>query len=179
MAGHYTEAEALYRSALAAFGDVRSLARAVAMENLGVSLREQGRVAEARPLMEEATQEIAALAGEDSPEAGAARSNLAALYWSAGEMARASKLSRALLESVNETIAVTLYGNLAAASISMGNMEQAETDARRGLELANRVLPEIDARRAALLDEPGAGLPVLGRYLEAETLYREALRVWG
>jgi len=55
VAGHYTEAEALYRSALTAFGDVRSLARAVAMENLGVSLRAQGRVAEARPLMEEAT----------------------------------------------------------------------------------------------------------------------------
>jgi tetratricopeptide (TPR) repeat protein len=178
VAGHFVEAEAGYRSALEAFGAQRCLARAVAAENLGVALRAQGKTAEARPVMEEATLEIADLAGAESPEALQARTNLAALYWSQGDAARASKLSRTLVDLVDDRVAVTLYGNLAAASIGLGELEQAEIDARHGLELARRVFPAGDVRQAPLLNNLAQVCRFTGRYLEAETLYREAIRIW-
>jgi len=178
VAGRYAEAEAGYRSALAAFGSERSLARAVAMENLGVSLRAEGRVAEARPLMEAAATEIAELAGAQSTQAVQASANLAALYWSSGELAKAAQLSRSLLGAADEVNAVTLYGNLAAASIGAGDMEQAEAYARRALELARKVLPEGDTRRAVLLNNLAQACRFNGRYLEAETDYRAALGIW-
>lgn len=178
VAGHYAEAEAGYRSALKAFGAQRCLARAVATENLGVALRAQGKTAEARPLMEEATVEIADLAGPESQEALLAKTNLAALYWSQGDSARAANLSRTLVDLVEDRAAVTLYGNLAAASIGLGDLEQADADARRGLELARRVFPAGDLREAPLLNNLAQVCRFTGRFLEAETLYREAIRIW-
>lgn len=178
VAGRYVEAEAGYRNALEAFGAQRCLARAVVAENLGVALRAQGKTAEARPLMEEATLEIEDLAGAESSEAMLAKTNLAALYWSQGESARAAKLSRTLVDRVDDRVAVTLYGNLAAASIGLGDLEQADADARRGLELARRVFPAGDVRQAPLLNNLAQVCRFTGRFLEAETLYREAIRIW-
>jgi tetratricopeptide (TPR) repeat protein len=204
VAGRYAEAEAGYRHVLAGLGKEHSIAHAAAMENLGASLRSLGRLAEARPLMEEAARELGALAGPDSPEAIQATSNLAALYWSAGDLAKAeamavragtrktqamvyiaqrryaeaTKLLLSLLESADETDAVSLYGNLAAASIGMNDFAQAEIYAQRGLALADCALPRNHPGRAAVLNNRAQVYRFTGRYLEAETDYREALAIW-
>jgi tetratricopeptide (TPR) repeat protein len=178
VAGRYAEAEAGYRSVLAECGKEISLSCAAVRENLGVALRAQGRVAEARPLMEEAAARIAELAGPGSPEAVTARTNLAAIYWSTGELAKATELSRALIETAGEITAVTLYGNLSAAAIGMGRMEEAADYARKGVELARRVMPANDPRHAAVLNNLAQACRFTGRYQEAEALYRDAIRMW-
>ena len=204
VAGRYTEAAADYRHVLAALGNQRTLARAATMENLGESLRSLGRLAEARPLMEEAIREIAALAGAESPEAIQATSNLAALYWSVGDLAKAETMAvragnrktqamvylvqrryaeakdllLSLLDSADEMSAVALYGNLAAAAIGLEDMQQAEVYAQRGVEIARCVLPENHPGRASVLNNRAQVYRFTGRYLEAETDYREALGIW-
>jgi tetratricopeptide (TPR) repeat protein len=178
VAGRYAEAEAGYRALLGHCGPEMSLSCAAVTENLGVVLRARGRIAEARPLMEAGSARIAELAGADSPEAAAARTNLAALYWSTGEHAEASQISRTLLESAAGPTAVTLYGNLSAAAIGMGQMDQAAEYARQGLDLARRVLPANDPRRAAVLNNLAQAYRFTGRFQEAEPLYREALAIW-
>ena len=107
----------------AAFGEEPSLARSVILENIAVAEVAQGRLAEARPLLERALAEIIEFGGAENVEALQAMRNLA-----------------------------PVYGNLAAASIASGDLQQAETQARRGMELARLSLPEIDARRATLLN---------------------------
>ena len=60
---------------------------------------------------------------------------------------------------------MTLYGNLAAASIGMGQMEQAEEYARHGVDLARRALPGQDSRRrAAVLNNLAQACRFTGRY---------------
>lgn len=176
--GRYAEAEAGYRSLHADCGRQESLSCAVVSENLGVVLRAQGRVAEARPLMEEASTRIAELAGADSSEAVAAWTNLAGLYWSTGELAKAAELSRHLIVVAGEATAVTLYGNLSAAAIGMGQMEEAVEYAQQGVDLARRALPTQDSRRAAVLNNLAQACRFTGRFQEAEANYREAVAIW-
>jgi len=178
VAGRYTEAEAGYRSLHADCGRQESLSCAAVAENLGVVLRAQGRIAEARPLMEQASTQILQFAGADSTEAVAALTNLAGLYWSTGELAKAAELSRRLIGVAGEATSVTLYGNLSAAAIGMGQMEEAVEYARQGVDLARRVLPADDPRRAAVLNNLGQACRFTGRFQEAEAYYREALALW-
>src|SRR5712692_1529231 len=89
LAARYHDAEATYRRALQAFGAETSLDRAVTMENLGVALRAQGRLVEAQELLEQSLFEIRQLTGADSLHTGLALANLAALYWSSGNLAKA------------------------------------------------------------------------------------------
>jgi tetratricopeptide (TPR) repeat protein len=178
VAGRYAEAEAGYRGLHADCRGQQSLSCAVVLENLGVVLRAQGRIAEARPLMEEASVRIAEFAGPDSPEAIAASTNLAGLYWSTGEFAKAAQLSRTLIQVAGEATAVTLYGNLSAAAIGMGQMEEAVEYARQGVDLARGALPAQDPRRAAVLNNLAQACRFTGRFQEAETNYREALAIW-
>ena len=178
VAGRYGEAEARYRGLNADCRGQQSLSCAVVMENLGVVMRAQGRIAEARPLMEEASVRIAEFAGADSPEAVAALTNLAGLYWSSGEFGKAAQLSRTLIQVAGEATAVTLFGNLSAAAIGMGQMEEAAEYARQGMVLAGRALPAQDPRRAAVLNNLAQACRFTGRFQEAEANYREAVAIW-
>jgi tetratricopeptide (TPR) repeat protein len=154
--------------------------------------------------MEEALREISALAGSESPEAVQATSNLSALYWSVGELAKAetlalradnrkilalvyvaqrrfaeaSKLLTTLMETADDASAVNFYGNLASVSLGVGNLEQAEAYAQRAVEIAQCVLPEGHPSRAAVLNNRAQVYRFTGRYQEAETDYRAALGIW-
>jgi tetratricopeptide (TPR) repeat protein len=204
VAGRYAEAVAGYRHVLASLGPERTLERAATMENVGESLRSLGRLAEARPLMEDAMREIAALAGPDSPQAIQATSNLAALYWSMGDLAKAETMAvRAgnrkiqamvylvqrryaeakdlllnLLDSADEMSAIALYANLASAAIGIEDLPQAEVYAQRGVEIAQCALPENHPGRASVLNNRAQVYRFTGRYQEAESDYREALGIW-
>ena len=155
-------------------------------------------------MMEEALRELAALAGAQSPEAVRAASNLARLDLSIGELDLAEELARRagdpktlaavyisqrrfpealkllheLLSSADAASAVTLYGNLSAASLGMGQMDEAEAYARQGLELARCTLPEGHPARAAVLNNLAQACRFTGRYMEAERDYREAIDIW-
>jgi tetratricopeptide (TPR) repeat protein len=219
-AGQYREAEAWYRQAIEAFAPDQQLARALAKENLGVALRSQGRLAEARELLEDSVKEVQDIAGVDSLESAQAMSNLAAAYWSGSELSKAAELAaraeaiyaaspqarvferannRQILASVylgqrryrdavnllrdslefgGDRMKMTSYGNLAAASIGLSEMAEAEAYARRGVELADRALPEGHPYRAILLNNLAQAYRFNGKYMEAEKCYREALQVW-
>jgi len=178
LAGHYAEAAEQYRQVLAGFGEVQSLARAVAMENLGVALREAGQVDEARPLMERAALEISELNGIQSAEAVQARSNLAALYWSSGDREKAGRLFRELLPVATGERKIRYYGNLASVSVAAGDIPAAEDYARRGVELASQILGPDHPLRATVLNNLAQAERFAGKYLEAESGYREALGIW-
>ncbi len=204
LAGRFAEAEMDYRGVLAACLGQRSLACAAARENLGVAIRAQGRGAEARPMLEAALAEITALAGPTSPEAIQAARNMAALYWTIGELAKAGEMAlragdrtmlasvyvaqrrfpeaaellHALLPSADDATAVVLYGNLAATSLGTWQLAEAEKYARQGVELGRRALPEGDPKLAVVLNNLAQVCRFTGRYLEAERDYREALAIW-
>ena len=219
-AGRYEEAETWYRKAIEAFTPDQRLGRAMAKENLGVTLRAEGRLAEARDLLETSVKEIQELAGADALETAQAISNLAAIYWSSSDLQKAGELAaqaeaiyasrsglrltdrannRQILSSVylgqrryrdalnllrdsiefgDDRMKATSYGNLAAASLGLGEIEQAEGYARQGLELADRALPADHPYRAVLLNNLAQTCRFSGNYLEAETHYRAALAIW-
>src|SRR5215471_17400328 len=219
-AGRYEEAEAWYRKAVEAFTSDQRLGRAMAKENLGVTLRSEGRLAEARELLESSVKEIQELAGADALETAQAVSNLAAIYWSSSDLQKAGELAaraeaiyaarsglrltdrannRQILSSVylgqrryrdalnllrdsiefgDDRMKATSYGNLAAASLGLGEIAEAEAYARQGLELADRALPTDHPYRAVLLNNLAQACRFSGKYLEAETHYRAALAIW-
>jgi tetratricopeptide (TPR) repeat protein len=204
VAARYVEAEALYRRAIEAFGEDKSLDQAFAIENLGVTLRAQGRFTEAKPLLEEALGAIERLTGPESPETMRVVSNIAALNWSSGNLPKAeeaalrandrqilasvylgqhryeaaAKLLRAILESAEGVSAAVAYGNLTVAALGMNQMPEAEDYARRGAVLALEVLPEKHPYRAVVFNNLAQACRFNGRYMEAERYYRDALSIW-
>ena len=109
-AGRFAEAETAYRHALEVYdrtGQGGTLARALALENIAVMLRAQGRYADSVTLHLEALPRIEELAGAQSVEAARAGSNLAALYWSMGRLDLAEPLAtraEASFEAMQGTI---------------------------------------------------------------------------
>jgi len=133
-----------------------------------------------------------------------ARRNLAALYWSAGDLRKAEetalraddrhilasvylaerrypeavRLLLASLKTDDERTAVAAYGNLAAAALGMNQIAKAEDYARHAVALSRRALPERDPGRAVALNNLAQACRFSGEYLEAERDYREALAIW-
>ena len=210
----------LFVPALLAGPPQDQLAQALANENRGVALRAQGRLAEARKVLESSLRQIQELTGESSPETAQAMSNLAATHWSSGDLLKAAELAaraealyaarpetRAAERANNRQILASVYlaqrryrdvadlllpsidsgdartraasyGNLAVASIGLGEMAQAEAYARRGVELAERDLPAEHPYRAVAINNLAQACRFSGNYTEAEKHYREALAIW-
>jgi tetratricopeptide (TPR) repeat protein len=106
------------------------------------------------------------------------RQILASIYLGQRRYRDAVNLLRDSLEFGDDRMKMTSYGNLAAASIALGEVAQAEAYASRGVELADRALPEGHPYRAILLNNLAQTYRFSGNYMEAEKCYREALEIW-
>jgi Tfp pilus assembly protein PilF len=87
----------------------------------------------------------------------------------------------ALLEELVKTedhLAPGAYKDLAEVALDQHRWMDAETLARRGLEIAGRTLPASHPDRAAILNSLAQACRYEGKYMEAEEYYREAIAAW-
>jgi tetratricopeptide (TPR) repeat protein len=192
--GHYPEAEAGFRRALEAWGQVAHPVerdRAVASLNLGTVLRIEGRYQDAQIFIDESLQQLEAAAGPDSLDVARAASGLAALYQAWGRPAAAEPLAtraaRIFATHPGATESDRLNGQLLLASVYLDHKrnEAAEpllaelrnrADSRalvRGYnDLAAAAIRRDDLDRAESLVR--RSLEIAGRILPANDLLRAA-----
>jgi CHAT domain-containing protein len=183
-AGLYTEAEPLYREALA----LRQAALpaghpdiATSLVNLGNFLEITGRYAEAEPLLREALAQRQAALPAGHADIATSLHSLATLLATTGRYAEAEPLYRealaqyqAALPAGHADIATSLH-SLATLLATTGRYAEAEPLYREALAQYQAALPAGHATIAASLNNLAFLLATTGRYAEAEPLYREAL----
>jgi tetratricopeptide (TPR) repeat protein len=173
--GHWTDAECLWRQALAASReaeDARDEARL--LHWVGYALRKLGRWAEAEELFRQSAAQFRTL-GDTAGEAHVVAS-LSRLYQLRGRITRSARLARQALaalsaarDEVGEVRALRYYGN---ARKSQRRWRQAEAAYLRALELARKC--DRYAERA-LLNHLGDLRRAQRRWDEAEACYRQNL----
>jgi tetratricopeptide (TPR) repeat protein len=147
----YSEAEALFRRAMAAWVQTgpegqRGLARVLG--NLGAALRATGRYSEAERLLLEAVGQMQAAMGPESADTGCALHNLAALYLTEGDLAKAEEGALRAGPLVDETERPANRQLLASIYIKQGRHDEAETILKPAAEGAEgKLLLTIELNR--------------------------------
>src|SRR5262249_32287012 len=118
------------------------------------------------------------LTGTGSRQTGQVTNQLASVYLGERRYEEAATLLKAMVETAEDPIAVTSYGNLTVAYLGLGDNAKAEEYARLGLALAERSLSSTDIGRAAVLNNLAQACRFTGKYMEAERYYREAIAIW-
>ena len=185
-AGKYQEAIPVAQQILAI--EERSgagqLAVAAWVSNLGELYRNQGRHAEAEPLLQRALAMREKTLGRDHFEVAQSLNNLAMLYQSAGRYAEAEPLylrSSAIFERTvgreSPNVAASL-NNLAWLYQSQGRYSESEELNRRALAIREHVFGREHPEVAISLNNLGLLYKDQGRYAEAEQLLRRALTIF-
>jgi len=173
----YAEAEPLFREALEAWGKLgpeAALQRAIDLRNLGSLLRATGRYAEAEHLLSDAAQQLEE-AGAPGLETGRALYNLAALYRTRGDLAKAESFAlraSAIVEkqpdiSVPERLSPRLV--LSSVYIEQGRFGEAEAILHPMLDSADGPLA------AAAYNNLSTIALARGEFKQAESYARQAL----
>lgn len=173
--GRFGEAERAL--AAARRGASGSAVEAAALHRLEGELRLlQRRPGEARASFEKALEACVRAFGPESPEAAAARLDVADAYAAAGELREAERLFRASIgpESPRGALAERL-SELALASQARGRGPEAERYYREAAEATEKAYGKADPLTAARLADWGLQLQRLERFAEAEAAYRRAL----
>jgi len=155
-----------------------SLYTAQALANLAALYWSSGKLAKAEATALDADSVFNLFPEERNSERANNQQVLASVYLGQRRYPDAINILRAVLETGGERAAVTAYGKLAVAALGMGDTAQAEKYARRGVDLARRVLPQTHPGRAAVLNNLAQTCRFAGNYPEAEKLYREAIAIW-
>ena len=174
----YAEAEPLFREAVKAWeklGPEAALEYAIDLRNLGALLRATGRYAEAEPLLTEALRDLVA-ARATGIEAGRAAYNLAALYRSQGDLARAESFALRASEMVDSQPGISeperLGPRLVLSSIYIEQKRFAEAEA-----ILRGALNGVDGALAVAVFNNLATIALArGEYPQAESDARQALR---
>lgn len=185
-----SEAETLYRRALAIFRDTsRTDQTAAVTNNLGIVVLQQGRWKEARGLYLEAIALWRKSPGPGSPEFASGLTNLGVLYQSRRDFGKAEPLLRRAMEidrsafpPDHSRIALDL-NNWATFMAARKHFPEAESTLLRSLRMFEKSAPPnyVDLGNTAL---NLAGVYRLGhKYEDAERLYRRGIdvlqRAWG
>jgi tetratricopeptide (TPR) repeat protein len=182
--GEYTEAEPLFRRALAirekTFGpDHRGTA--ASLNNLALLYMDRGRYAEAEPLYRRALAIHERVSGAGHPDTATSLNNLAGLYANQGRYAEAEPLYRRAL-AISERASgaghpdtATSLNNLAGLFASQGRYAEAEPLYRRALAIRERVFGAEHPLVAASLNNLAMLYINQGRHSEAESTLRHAL----
>jgi Tfp pilus assembly protein PilF len=149
--------------------------------NLAVAYRRHGDAARAVPLLERASQGLAACKDADAPELRRrAMNNLAMAYQYADRRAEARKTWESLLEQLGSAPSeerARVLDNLASLLREMGDLSHAEAYARRGYEDWRKLRGDEDVDTAVSLSVLGALESSTGRYKEARSHLEESLRI--
>jgi CHAT domain-containing protein len=185
--GEYTEAESAARRALGicnkVFGAGNPLC-GVGLDGLGAVLIDAGRYSEGEITVTQALDANKKVYGSDSPHVGLSLTNLSVLYRFTGQYAKAEQTLRQALaidrKALGADSPLTILDTIVLGQILRlsGHYPEAEASCRGALDAATRVLerkqPDHPALSTALLCEAEI-LREMGRYGEAEPLYRRAL----
>ena len=152
-----------------------------AVGNMGVLLRELGRLAEAEPYHREAIEKSRRILGEERPEAIIAISNMGGLLRAQGKFAEAEPYYREALEKFRRVLGETdqetirSINNMGVLLAEQGRLADAEPFYREALEKSRRVIGEDHPLTITAINNMGVLLFNQGKAEEAEILLREAL----
>lgn len=156
--------------------------RAVLLGAIGQVYRQQGRFAEAEPLLRECLELRRLHLPPDHELTGRAANNLALPLRGLGRYTEAKEL---LLEAIrirrlhfpgDDGEVAVMINNLAGVLKELGENEEAVSRYREALDMKRRLPEKFDARSLALaLKNYGTGLRAAGRLEEAVTAFLEAL----
>jgi CHAT domain-containing protein/tetratricopeptide (TPR) repeat protein len=190
----YALAEPLYRRALALDEkDQDNAHTADVLNNLAVLYAETGRYADAETNHKRALQLREAALGRDDPYVGQSLYNLGSLYTTLSrddeaealfkralaisESGRASRTSdRKMAEDVTGTLVRGTLDFLGKLYMRHSRYAESEQSLKRSLEFSKRA-PGNDVNAALALHSLATLYRVLGRFSEAEPLFRDALRI--
>lgn len=180
--GDYAGAERIFRDVLArceSTGDDAALVGA--LNDVGCSLHEQGRVRAAEELYRRSVATGRALFGDDYVDVMRARHNLARAYEDEGRLAEAEALYRDLYNHIkvlnlyDPTISL-LYCSFGNFLLNRERLVEAENILSNCFGGYRNVLPDTHPDIARSMAALGRAAHVRRRPVEAENLYRESIR---
>ena len=184
--GRYSEAEPLYRQAVAIreriLGPLHPHS-ANSLNNLAQLYRAQGRYMEAEPLMQRDLAICEQALGLLHPDTATSLNNLAGLYRAQGKYAEAEPLMQRDLAICEQTLGplhpdtATSLNNLAGLYYDQGRYAEAEPLYQRALAIVEQVLVPTHPDRASSLNNLAELYRAQERYAEAESLYQQALAI--
>jgi len=182
--GQYTNAEAMFRQALALRMKVLGNEHpdvASSLNDVANALREQGRFPEAEPLFRAALGKRKKLLGSEHPDVASSLNNLGNVVRQQGRFAEAETLYRQALAMRRNflgrdhaDVARTL-NNLATALWEQGRQTEAETLYREALAMQKKLLGSEHPEVAGTLNNLAGVLREEGKLEEAEAVDRESL----
>jgi tetratricopeptide (TPR) repeat protein len=185
--GRSGDAEATYMEALRLLektGSEESAEAATTLNNLAELYRIRGEAARGKRYAQQAVELAERLYGAGHPAASAGLHTLAAIEREQGHMDQALALydrERAALERApgarTDPRLVTNLANVAEIRLAGSEWTEAESAARRALDVAETSLGPRDPARAQCLNNLAQALRFERRFEEAEPLYRAALDV--
>jgi tetratricopeptide (TPR) repeat protein len=158
-------------------------ALAICLNNLGTLYLDQGKLAKAAPLLEEALDMVKRLyKGKDHPTVAACLNNRGELYWAQGKLAKAAPLLEEALDMVKRlskgedapTVAACL-NNLGRLQYSRGKLAEAAPLLKDALEMRKRLFKGDHPRVADSLNNLGHLYKAQGRLADAAPPFKEAL----
>ncbi len=184
--GRYSEAEPLYRRALAIREKVLGAEHpdtAASLNDLAAVLEARGRYGEAEPLHRRALAIDEKVLGAEHPNTAASLSNLAKVLDDQGRygeveplLRRALAIDEKVLGAEHPSTAASL-NNLSLVLQVQGRYGEAELLVRHALAIDEKVLGAEHPRTAVCLNSLAGILKFQGRYGEAEPLFRRALAI--
>jgi len=183
----YDESERLYRQAIAInrrLGDEAARKReAVDLNNLGLVLHEQGRLAEADSVFEEALVRQREIFGEVHPEIATTLYNYGQLQRVLGDYARAEEIARQVVE-MDEKLIGPDHPDIAYSKVSLagllqrrGDFEGARVLLEDALVLRTRALGPDHQNTAFSINAVARLYHSMGDYARAESLYVVSMEI--
>jgi eukaryotic-like serine/threonine-protein kinase len=182
--GQYTNAEAMFRVALAVrkklLGNEHP-AVAASLGGLASMLWAQGKFAEAETLYREALAMNRKLLGSEHPSVALSLNNVGLALWREGKLAEAEAMHREALALRKKLLGLehpdvaASVNNLAGVLQEQSKFVEAETLFREALSLHKKLLGSEDPSVALSLNNLASVLDNEGKFVEAETLLRQAV----
>ena len=154
-----------------------------AVGNMGVLLRELGRLAEAEPYYREALEKFRRVLGETDQETIRSINNMGVLLAEQGRLADAEPFYREALEKSRRVIGedhpltITAINNMGVLLFNQGKAEEAEILLREALEKSRRTLGEEHPDTLLAISNIGGMLLNQGRLADAEPFLRDAVEI--
>ena len=153
----------------------------ISINNMGMLLQAQGKLAEAEPFCREALEISRRVLGEEHPDTLSTTNNMGFLLAAQGRIAEAEPYLREALEKIRRVLGeehpntLSSIGNMGCLLEAQGKLAEAESLYREALEKRRRFLGGEHPDTLISIDNMGALLESQGKLVEAEPFYREAL----
>ena len=152
---------------------------------MAVNLADQGKYAQAQPLVEKALEIRRRLLTDDHPETAQGYNNVAVNLYAQGKYAQAQPLYEKALEIWrrrhvdDHPDTARGYYNLAYNLNAQGKFAQAQPLFEKGLEISRRLLTDDHPHTAQGYNNVAVSLSAQGKYAQAQPLYEKALEIFG